>query len=150
MGMRRKGRELALQALYQQEITGEVSENSLRGFWLSSDATEPVKAFALSLVEGVVGRRAEIDALVDKAAANWRLDRLSKVDLNVLRLATYELLGTPEVPPSVVINEAIEIVRRFGSEESAVFVNGVLDQVATQLGVKPVGKTAEVVEVEEE
>jgi N utilization substance protein B len=150
MGMRRKGRELALQALYQQEITGEVSDTALRGFWQSSDAAEPVKQFALSLVEGVAGRRADIDALVDKAAANWRLDRLSKVDLNVLRLATYELLATPEVPPSVVINEAIEIVRRFGSEESAVFVNGVLDQVATLLGVKPVGKAAAVVEVEEE
>jgi N utilization substance protein B len=136
MGLRRKGRELALQALYQQEITGDVSEQALRLFWGNFEASEQAQAFGVGLVKGVCARKADIDALIGKVSENWRLDRLSKVDLNVLRLATYELLETPDVPPSVVINEAIEIVRRFGSAESAVFVNGVLDQVAAQLGVK--------------
>jgi len=140
MGERRKGRELALQALYQQEITGELSDRALRLFWENFEGSEPVKEFALTLVRGVADRREEIDAVIGKVTQNWRLERLSKVDLNVLRLATYELLGTPEVPASVVINEAIEIARRFGSQESSMFVNGVLDQVAAQLGVKPEAK----------
>ena len=140
MGARRKGRELALQALYQQEITGEASDRTLRLFWENFDGSGPVKEFALSLVHGVAERREEIDAVIGKVMQNWRVERLSKVDLNVLRLATYELLGTPEVPANVVINEAIEIARRFGSQESSVFVNGVLDQVAAQLGVKPESK----------
>jgi len=140
MGARRKGRELALQALYQQEITGEVSDRMLRPFQESFEGSEPVKEFALRLVHGVAERREEIDAVIGKVMQNWRVERLSKVDLNVLRLATYELLGTPEVPVTVVINEAIEIARRFGSQESSVFVNGVLDQVAAELGVKPEAK----------
>ncbi len=142
MGARRKGRELALQALYQQEITGEATARALHLFWENFEGSAPVKEFALSLIQGVADRREQIDAVITKATQNWRLGRLSKVDLTVLRLATYELLATPEVPASVVLNEAIEIARRFGTEESSVFVNGVLDQVATQLGVKPAGRTA--------
>ncbi|HUI28490.1 MAG TPA: transcription antitermination factor NusB [Candidatus Kryptonia bacterium] len=136
MGLRRKGRELALQALYQQELTGDLSDQALRMFWQHFDSADAVKEFALGLVHGVAERHVEIDALIAKASANWRLDRLSKVDVNILRLATFELLATPAVPPSVVINEAIEIARRFGTQESTVFVNGVLDQIATELGVK--------------
>ena len=136
MGLRRKGRELALQALYQQELTGDMSDQALRMFWQHFDTADAVKAFALSLVHGVAERHGEIDALIEKASANWRIDRLSKVDLNVLRIATFELLATPTVPPSVVMNEAIEIARRFGTQDSTVFVNGVLDQIAAELGVK--------------
>jgi len=136
MGLRRKGRELALQALYQREITDDVSDQALRAFWQHFDTTDAIKEFALNLVHGVAERRAEIDALIEKVSTNWRLDRLSKVDLNLLRLATFELLATPAVPPSVVLNEAIEIARRFGTQESTVFVNGVLDQIAAELGVK--------------
>ena len=80
--------------------------------------------------------RADIDGLITQSTEHWRFERLSHVDLNVLRVATYELSYTREVPPSVVMDEAIEIARRFGTEESAVFVNGVLDQIATRLGVK--------------
>ena len=139
MGLRRKGRELALQALYQQEITADQSDRALRMFWQHFDTADAVKEFALSLVHGVAERRSEIDRLIEKVSANWRLDRLSKVDVNILRLATFELLATPSVPASVVINEAIEIARRFGTGESTVFVNGVLDQIATDLGVKDTG-----------
>ncbi|HVN83720.1 MAG TPA: transcription antitermination factor NusB [Candidatus Binatia bacterium] len=142
MGLRRKGRELALQALYQQEITADHSDQALRMFWHHFDTTDAVKEFALTLVHGVAERRDEIDRLIEKASANWRLDRLSKIDVNVIRLATYELLATPSVPASVVINEAIEIARRFGTQDSTAFVNGVLDQIAAELGVKDAGRDA--------
>ena len=90
-------------------------------------------AFARELVEGVRTHRERIDALIAASAEHWRLPRLSRVDLSVLRLATFELLGRPEIPHSVTLNEAVEIARRFGSEESAGFVNGVLDHIARQL-----------------
>ena len=125
--------------MYQQEITADQSDRALRMFWQHFDTADAVKEFALSLVHGVAERRSEIDRLIEKVSANWRLDRLSKVDVNILRLATFELLATPSVPASVVINEAIEIARRFGTGESTVFVNGVLDQIATDLGVKDTG-----------
>ncbi|MBI4518752.1 MAG: transcription antitermination factor NusB [Deltaproteobacteria bacterium] len=140
MGLRRKGRELALQALYQLEVTAERSDGALQTFWDNFEAGEGVKEFARALVAGVADRRADIDALIAKACENWRMDRLSKVDLSALRLATYELLGMPETPVNVVINEAIEIVRRYGAGESTAFVNGVLDRIAAELGVKPAAK----------
>ena len=90
-----------------------------------------MQAFTRELVEGVRTNRERIDALIAGSAEHWRLPRLSRVDLNLLRLASFELLARPEIPASVTINEAIEIARRFGSEDSAAFVNGVLDAIAT-------------------
>jgi N utilization substance protein B len=95
-----------------------------------------VREFAQELVDGVRARLERIDGLIAASAEHWRLPRLSRVDLNLLRLATFELVARPDVPPSVVINEAIEIARRFGSDDSAAFVNGVLDHIAQVLGVK--------------
>ena len=92
--------------------------------------------FARSLVAGVDANRARIDELIEAAAEHWRLPRLSRVDLNLLRLAVFELLERAEIPAAVTINEAIEIARRFGSEDSPAFVNGVLDHIAGVLGVK--------------
>jgi N utilization substance protein B len=89
------------------------------------------------LVAGVQANRGRIDELIAGAAEHWKLPRLSRVDLNLLRLATYELLDRREIPVPVAINEAIEIARRFGSEDSAAFVNGVLDHIAGVLGVRP-------------
>lgn len=136
MGMRRKGRELAVQALYQLEIRDEPSAEMLAAFWEQCEAGPRARKFAADLVEGVHQARAEIDAFIEKASENWKLDRLSTVDLSVLRVATYELLHTRDVPTSVVLDEAIEVARRFGTTESSVFVNGVLDRIAQQLGVK--------------
>src|SRR5262245_20583238 len=92
--------------------------------------------FARELVEGVRAHRTRIDELIAAAAEHWRLPRLSRVDAGILRLGTFELLGCPETPASVTINEAIEIARRFGGEDSPAFVNGVLDHIAGELGVK--------------
>ncbi len=136
MGARRKGRELAVQALYQIEVTGESSDAALRLFFEHCDAGSRAKDFAETLVLGVRAHQERLDELIAQASEHWRFERLSRVDLNVLRVAAYELLETREVPTSVVLDEAIEIARRFGTEESAVFVNGILDQIARRLGVQ--------------
>ena len=136
-GPRREGRELALQVLYQLDLGGDEDPvRSLAHFWTQYDAKQEVQGFARELVEGVRANRERIDELICTSAEHWRLPRLSRVDLNLLRLATFELLACPDIPAPVTINEAIEIARRFGSEDSANFVNGVLDHVATVLGVK--------------
>jgi N utilization substance protein B len=137
MGTRRAARELALQALYQLDVTGE--DDSARGlalFWTHFDAEPEVQTFARELVDGVREHRERIDALISASAEHWRLPRLSRVDLNLLRLATFELLGRADIPAPVTIDEAVEIARRFGSDDSAAFVNGVLDHIAEVLGAK--------------
>lgn len=138
MGSRRAARELALQALYQVDLLGdgEQEPRSLALFWEHFDPAEDAeaRAFARELVDGVRASLDRIDGLIAGAAEHWRLPRLSRVDLNLLRLATFELIGRPEIPASVTLNEAVEIARRFGSEESAGFVNGVLDHIAREVG----------------
>jgi len=134
MGARRRGRELALQALYQLEVSGE-SAGGLDAFFKQADAGDRAKAFAAALVAGVRERLEQIDQLITGASEHWRFERLSRVDLSVLRIAGFELLSS-NAPTSVVLDEAIEIARRFGTQESATFVNGILDQIAGQLGVK--------------
>ncbi|MCC6850509.1 MAG: transcription antitermination factor NusB [Deltaproteobacteria bacterium] len=136
MGMRRKGRELALQALYQLEVRGDDPCAALRIFWEHCDAPTDARAFGQALVEGVLDTRARIDELIAESSSNWRVDRLSHVDRNILRIGTYELLCRRDVPASVAIDEAIEIAKRFGSDESSTFVNGVLDAIAGAVGAK--------------
>jgi N utilization substance protein B len=136
MGMRRKGRELALQALYQIDVRGDDAESALRLFWDHCDAPADARSFAEQLVDGVLEERARVDELIASCSENWRLGRLSHVDRNILRVGTYELLRRRDVPASVAIDEAIEIAKRFGSDESATFVNGVLDSVAASVGAK--------------
>jgi len=123
-------------------MLGEASApGSLGLFWDHCVPDDVVRGgeteqFARSLVAGVDDNRARIDELIEAAAEHWRLPRLSRVDLNLLRLAVFELLERAEIPAAVTINEAIEIARRFGSEDSPAFVNGVLDHIAGVLGVK--------------
>ena len=135
MGVRRKGRELAMQALYQSDVRGEPALTALQLFFEHAEGGTEAKRFAVALVDGVREQRERIDELIAAASEHWRFERLSRVDVNVLRVATYELL-TGGAPTSVVLNEAIEIARRFGTEESSVFVHGILDQIAGQLGVR--------------
>lgn len=142
MESRRLARELALQALYKLEMRGDdPAASSLALFWEhllpeSVSAEGESARFARELVEGVRAHQPRIDELIAAAAEHWRLPRLSRVDAGILRLATYELLGRPEIPVSVTIDEAIEIARRFGGEDSPAFVNGVLDHIAGVLGAK--------------
>jgi len=137
VGTRREARELALQALYQLDVTGEEDVSVGAHFGGSPEAI----AFARELIDGVRSERDRIDELIAAASQHWRLPRLSRVDLSLLRLSTYELLACPDIPASVTIDEAIEIARRFGSEDSAAFVNGVLDAIATSVGAKDKEKT---------
>ena len=137
MGSRRAARELALQALYQLDVLGDggTEPTSLALFWehFDPEADPENGGFAREIVAGVRADLERIDGLIAAAAEHWRLPRLSRVDLNLLRLGVYELLERPEIPASVTLDEAVEIARRFGSQESAAFVNGVLDHIARQL-----------------
>lgn len=142
MGVRRKGRELAVQALYRMELTGDESASGSDGLWEHFDSTAEARAFASALVSGVVAERQEIDTLLAEVLENWSVARLSRVDLNVLRVGAHELRHPGEVPTAVVLDEAIEIARRFGGEEAAQFVNGVLDRVAERLGVRDATRVA--------
>ena len=136
MGIRRKGRELALQALYQMEMTGDGSPASLEFFLRHFEGNAKAREFARRLVLGVVTRKKEIDRLIEQCAEHWKLKRMAKVDLTILRMATYELLFCPDIPMNVSMDEAIEIGKRYGSGDTATFINGVLDQVAQTGGVK--------------
>ena len=127
MGVRRRGRELALQMLYQHELAGADVDTIGFSFDELQQAPEGVREFAVSLARGVVSKLAEVDSRLVDQADNWRLERMAAVDRNILRLALYELLFATDTPPAVVIDEAVEIAKRFGSERSSQFVNGVLD-----------------------
>ena len=136
VGIRRRARELAVQVLYQMEITGDPSPTGPDSFWGHFPSRPGARDFAQRLVAGTVEHRVEIDGLLENAVENWKLGRMSKVDLIILRLATYELLFCPDIPLNVSIDEAIEIGNRYGSDDSSTFINGVLDQVADANGLK--------------
>jgi transcription antitermination protein NusB len=136
VGNRRKGRELALQALYQIEMTGDASGAAVDLFLGHFEGGPKPKEFARRLVSGVVSQRVEIDGLIERCTEHWKLMRLAKVDLVILRMATYELIFCPDIPLQVSLDEAIEIGKRYGTDDSASFINGVLDQIAQSSGVK--------------
>jgi N utilization substance protein B len=131
---RTKARERALQALYQIDVSATDLDEALSRFWKSFEPVEQeVRELAEALVRGVAEHRREVDAAIESVSTNWRLDRMAKVDRNVLRLATYELIHSADVPVKVAINEAIELGKKYGSESSGAFVNGVLDKIAGAL-----------------
>jgi N utilization substance protein B len=127
MGTRRRSRELALQLLYQNELTHGTPEEMQRGFDEWQNAPENVREFADRLLRGTIDKLAEIDEELSRQTTHWRLERLASVDRNILRLAMYELIHESETPPAVVIDEAIEIAKKYGGRDSGRFVNGVLD-----------------------
>ena len=129
MASRHKSRELALQMLFQWEVGGHTPAKVLAGFLPSLKAEAGVKDFARTLFEGTLADIETIDALLRRHAENWKLERMAAVDRNVLRLALYELLHERDTPPAVVINEALELARRFSTADSVEFVNGVLDAI---------------------
>jgi transcription antitermination protein NusB len=139
MGPRRHGRELAVQALYQIEVTEDASPRSLALFLSHFEGGAEAKEFARRLIAGVLDHREEIDRRIKETAEHWKLDRIAKVDLVILRLATYELLHCPDIPLNVSLDEAIEIGKRFGSADSSTFINGILDKIAGACGPKTNG-----------
>jgi transcription antitermination factor NusB len=123
-------REWALQFLYQADFVGGRSPEELAGFWAHFHPEGPgVPAYLRALVAGVAAHQEELDALIARHSEHWRLERMTVVDRNLLRLAAYELLYEAKIPPKVVINEAVELAKQFGSEDSGAFVNGILDQI---------------------
>ena len=134
MGTRRKSRELALQMLFQLDMGKQQPDEVRRTFWKERNAVgHEERGFAEDLFRLASDRAGEIDALIERHAEHWRMDRMAAVDRNLLRASVAELLGYPSTPRAVVINEAIEIARKFSSPESVQFINGVLDSVGREL-----------------
>ncbi len=134
MGRRRKSREVALQFLYQLDLHNEADPAARAPeFWADHPVDPGTRAFTEALVAGAAQHRDEVDRIISQYTEHWDLDRMAVVDRNILRLAVYELLWHAEVPAKVVINEAIEIAKKFGTQESSRFINGILDRVHKEL-----------------
>ncbi len=135
MGTRHKAREAAIQCLFQWDVTDAEPEEILQGYWESHGPPDlALKRFAEALFRGTVAHIADIDAMISARAEHWRLDRLGRVEKSVLRLGAYELTYEPETPPAVVIDEAMELCKRFSGPEAGPFVNGILDAIKHSVG----------------
>lgn len=135
MGARRSGREAALQMLFQLEASNVSSAQAIELFWRTFEDADPEgRPYADAIVRGVADNLDAIDKRVTSASQNWRLERMSRVDRNLLRLGTWELMFKGDVPRAVILDEAVELAKSFGTDESSGFVNGVLDRIANDLG----------------
>ncbi|MCX6961225.1 MAG: transcription antitermination factor NusB [Verrucomicrobia bacterium] len=132
MGVRRDAREAAVQYLYQREMQGDQSDQALEEFYEMRGLSPSGKRFCNELLEGWMQHREEIDEVIAKNARNFEFNRLSAVDRNVLRIACHEILFRSDIPAPVAINEAIEIAKKYSTEDSGKFVNGVLDNIRKQ------------------
>ena len=143
MGTRRKSRELALQMLFQADLGEQAADQVRKTFWKGRGDVEPeVQGFAEDLFRVAQDHSEEINKLIQSHAENWRMDRMAAVDRNILRAAVAEFIGFPKTPRAVVINEAIEIARKFSAPESAQFINGVLDSVGKEVEARVPAKPA--------
>jgi transcription antitermination protein NusB len=129
MGNRRKSRELAIQALFFMDMNDRFAEEKLSLFCENFLPSAQLRPFFLNLVRGVSSARAEIDALIERFSNNWKISRMSGVDRNIMRVAVFEMLCCKDIPCKVSINEAIDLGKKFGTEESGAFVNGILDSI---------------------
>ncbi|MGC2530979.1 MAG: transcription antitermination factor NusB [Candidatus Acidiferrum sp.] len=132
MSLRTKSREFAMQMLFQWDMSEQEPAKLEAKFWRAAKAADSTRTFANQLFEGAVKDTAAIDELIVKQAENWRLERLAVIDRAILRLAIYEL-RTADTPPKVILNEAVELAKKFSSEEAGSFVNGILDAVHKSL-----------------
>jgi N utilization substance protein B len=131
MGTRRKSRELTMQMLFQGDLGKQTPDEVRKLFWQSRDDVDAeTRGFAEDLYRIADARKPEIDALIEEHAQNWRLERMAVVDRNLLRAAVAEMLGYPNTPAAIIINESLEIARRYAAPESVQFLNGVLDAIA--------------------
>jgi N utilization substance protein B len=141
MGARTTAREAALQMLFAIDATGSDVDQAIMDFWRELPGDAEGREYADALVRGVRSDADSLDERIRAASQNWRLERMARIDRNALRLGTYELLTRTDVPRAVVLDEAVELAKRFGSEESSKFVNGVLDRIADDLGRQDTDKT---------
>jgi transcription antitermination protein NusB len=143
MGTRRKSRELALQMLFQADMGKQSAQDVRQSFWRERDSVgKDVQGFADDIFRVATDRTIEIDQLIEHHADNWRMERMAAVDRNVLRAAVAELLAYPSTPRAIIINEALEIARKFSAPESVHFINGVLDSVGKELTQRETVKNA--------
>ena len=129
MGVRRRARELAMQALFYMDANQDASSQMLERFCENFPPPQKVRPFFLKLVNGVLKTRPQIDTLIERFSKNWSVQRMSRVDRNVMRIAVFEILFCPDIPPKVSINEAIDIGKKFGTEDSGAFINGIVDSI---------------------
>jgi transcription antitermination protein NusB len=133
MGTRRQARELAMQALFYIDMQDNVSLQMIESFCDNFRPPKKVRPFFLKLVNGVLEVRGEIDTLIERYSKNWKINRMGCVDRNVMRIAVYELLYCEDIPPKVSINEAVDVGKKFGTEESGAFINGIMDSIRDAL-----------------
>ncbi len=133
MATRRLSREFAFQILYQIDLNPGTLQEVFTEFWSERPCDAKTRGFAESLARGVLEQREALDALIREHATNWDITRITTVDRNVLRVALFEMLHCPDIPPVVSINEAVDIAKKFGAEESGRFLNGILDNVMKKL-----------------
>ncbi|HDH05278.1 MAG TPA: transcription antitermination factor NusB [Nitrospirae bacterium] len=128
---RRRSREYALQILFQLELTGsKLNGEVLREFWEGNEEDREVREFTFDIVKNTLEHINTIDEIIKKAAQHWSIERMAVIDRNILRAATYELVYRKDIPQAVVINEGIEIAKKYSTEDSASFINGILDKIA--------------------
>lgn len=138
MGNRRKSRELAMQALFYMDMNHSDSDELLERFCLNFSFSKKARPFFLKLVEGVIQAKPEIDSIIETFSDNWKINRMACVDRNIMRIAVYELLYCRDIPSKVSINEAIDVGKKFGTEESGAFINGILDSIRVALEKKKI------------
>ena len=148
MGSRRNARELALQALFSLDMNRDYSDEMLARFCNNFQPAVSSGPFFMQLVTGVIRMMPHIDPLIEEHSKNWKLDRMSCVDRNIMRIAVFEILLCEDIPPKVSINEAIDIAKKFGTEDSGAFINGIIDSIriafeSGQISMEPAGTVHE-------
>ncbi|MFO0567832.1 MAG: transcription antitermination factor NusB [Polyangiaceae bacterium] len=136
MGARTGAREAALQLLFGMEMSGALPDQAIFDYWREMPGDAEGRDYANQAVRGVSAEREGVDELIRTASTNWRIERMTRVDRNLLRLGAWELAHRPEIPRAVIIDEAVELAKRYGTEESGAFVNGVLERIAKDIGRK--------------
>jgi len=136
MGKRRSSRELALKFLYQSELNEGNVDEQMNSFIELNSLKDEIEVFMKELVAAVIKQKTEIDEIIQKFSDNWLLDRMTVIDRNILRIGTCELLFNFSTPPKVAINEAVDIAKKYGNEDSPEFINGILDKIYKEIGQK--------------
>jgi len=139
MGIRRKARELAMQALFFMDMRKDFSEEAFDRFCTNFAPKPDVRPFFLRLVHGVLRSQTDLDPLIERFSENWSLGRMSGVDRNIMRIAVYEMMCCADIPAKVSINEAVDIGKKFGTEESGAFINGIVDSIRVAVEKGEVG-----------
>ena len=144
MGNRRKSRELAMQALFYMDMNQNDSMELLERFCLNFNTSKKARPFFLKLVKGVIQAKSEIDSIIETFSDNWKINRMACVDRNIMRIAVYEMLHCQDIPAKVSINEAIDVGKKFGTEESGAFINEILDSIRIALKKKKIKIKADI------